>query len=147
MAKINKLATLTMIGSLLLATTQPAMSAIEINEEEFGPSYETMAADAVVGKPLQLVAAVAGTATYVVSLPFSVAGGNAEQAKRKLVTEPWTAMNRCLGCTVSEDKYYKSQNIDPNATRMVIGDQYEISIKTDDNVIVEDPSGVVTEKQ
>ncbi len=146
MAKMNKLATFAMVGGLLMATTQPAMSAIEINEEEFGPNYETMAADAMVGKPLQFVAAVAGTATYVVSLPFSYVGGNAEQAKKKLVLEPWGAMNRCLGCTVSEDKYYKSRNIDPNAERMVIGDQYEVSISTDDNVIIEDPSGVVSKK-
>ncbi len=147
MAKVNKLAMWTMIGGLLLATTQPAISAIEINDEEFGPDYGTMVGDAVVGKPLQLITAVAGSVTYALSYPFSYYGGNVEQAKNKLVYEPWDAMYRCLGCTVSEDKYYKSRNIPPNAKRMVIDGQYEVSIQTDDIVQVEDPSGVITENQ
>jgi len=58
--------------SLLAASTQPALAAIEIDETDFGPSYETMVVDTVVGKPLQLVNAVAGTAAYLVSLPFSL---------------------------------------------------------------------------
>lgn len=71
--------------SLMAATMQPALAAIEIDETDFGPSYETMVVDTVVGKPLQLVSAVAGTAAYLVSLPFSLIGGNADQAQQKLL--------------------------------------------------------------
>lgn len=144
MAKMNKLATFTMIGSLLLASA-PSMAAIEINEEEFGPSYGSIVADTVVGKPLQLGAAIAGSAAYVVSYPFSYFGGNKEQVKRKLVTEPWSAMNRCLGCTVAEDNYYKSQQQDPNGVRLVVGNEYEVIINTDDNIVIDDASGVVSQ--
>lgn len=122
--------------SLLVASMQPALAAIEIDENDFGPSYGTMVADATVGKPLQLVGAVAGTALYLVSLPFSLIGGNADQAQQKLFVEPWDAMGRCLGCTVAEDNYYKSQVNDNNIVRIVVDQPSEILINTNDYVIV-----------
>lgn len=122
--------------SLMAATMQPALAAIEIDETDFGPSYETMVVDTVVGKPLQLVSAVAGTAAYLVSLPFSLIGGNADQAQQKLFVEPWDAMGRCLGCTVAEDNYYKSQVINDNVVRIVVDQPSEILINTNDYVVV-----------
>ena len=121
---------------LMAATMQPALAAIEIDETDFGPSYETMVVDTVVGKPLQLVNAVAGTAAYIVSLPFSLIGGNADQAQQKLFVEPWDAMARCLGCTVAEDNYYKSQVVDNNVVRIVVDQRSEILINTNDYVVV-----------
>ena len=47
-----------------------------------------MAADLLVIRPVSLVALVAGGAVFLVSLPFSAAGGNVEAAKEKLVAEP-----------------------------------------------------------
>lgn len=125
--------------SLLIASMQPALAAIEIDETDFGPSYETMAVDTVVGKPLQLVTAIAGTAAYLVSLPFSLIGGNADQAQQKLFVEPWDAMGRCLGCTVAEDNYYKTQAVDDNVVRIVVDQPSEILINTNDYVIVNQP--------
>lgn len=122
--------------SLMMIMMQPASAAIEIDEKEFGPSYETMIVDTVAGKPLQLVNAVAGTIAYVVSLPFSLIGGNAEQAQQKLVVEPWDAMARCLGCTVAEDNYYKSQVVNDNVVRIVVDQPSEILINTNDYVVV-----------
>ncbi|WP_420230112.1 hypothetical protein ACOBWA_02300 [Psychrobacter sp. ER1] len=121
---------------LLAATIQPTFAAIEIDETDFGPSYETMVVDTIVGKPLQLVNAVAGTAAYIVSLPFSLIGGNADQAQQKLFVEPWNAMGRCLGCTVAEDNYYKSQVVDNNVVRIVVDQPSEILINTNDYVVV-----------
>ena len=122
--------------SLLAASMQPALAAIEIDETDFGPSYETMVVDTVVGKPLQLVNAVAGTAAYLVSLPFSLIGGNADQAQQKLFVEPWDAMGRCLGWPVAEDNYYKSQATNDNVVRIVVDQPSEILINTNDYVIV-----------
>ena len=119
-----------------MAIMQPASAAIEIDETDFGPSYETMVVDTVVGKPLQLVNAVAGTAVYFASLPFSLIGGNADQAQQKLLVEPWSAMGRCLGCSVAEDNYYKSQAADDNVVRIVVDQPSEILISTDDYVVV-----------
>ena len=62
----RKLATTIAGVSFALAIMQPASAAIEIDETDFGPSYETMAVDTVVGKPLQLVTALTGTAAYLV---------------------------------------------------------------------------------
>lgn len=122
---------------IMVSTMLPATAAIEIDETDFGPSYDTMVVDTVVGKPLQLVSAVAGTAAYVVSLPFSIVGGNAEQAQQKLVVEPWQAMGRCLGCSVAEDNYYKTQEVDENnVVRIVVDQPSEILINTNDNVVV-----------
>lgn len=130
--------TITALTSLVLTTAMmhTASAAIEIDETDFGPSYDTMIVDTVVGKPLQLVAAVTGTAAYLVSLPFSVIGGNADQAQRKLFVEPWDAMSRCLGCTVAEDNYYKSQVVDDNIVRIVVDQPSEILINTNDYVVV-----------
>lgn len=122
--------------ALTVAIMQPASAAIEIDETDFGPSYGTMMVDTIVGKPLQLVNAVAGTAAYVVSLPFSLIGGNADQAQQKLFVEPWDAMGRCLGCTVAEDNYYKSQVIDNNVVRIIVDQPSEILINTNDYVVV-----------
>ena len=122
--------------SLMMIMMQPVSAAIEIDEKEFGPSYETMVVDTVAGKPLQLINAVAGTIAYVVSLPFSLIGGNAEQAQQKLVVEPWDAMARCLGCSVAEDNYYKSQVVNDNVVRIVVDQPSEILINTNDYVVV-----------
>ena len=138
MKRTAKYKLLTMMASisLIFASMQPVLAAIEIDETDFGPSYETMAVDTIVGKPLQLVTAVAGTAAYLVSLPFSLIGGNADQAQQKLFVEPWDAMGRCLGCTVAEDNYYKSQVVDSNVVRIVVDQPSEILINTNDYVVV-----------
>ncbi len=137
--RVIKSKLLTVVASVSLAaiTISPASAAIEIDETDFGPSYETMVVDTVVGKPLQLVAAVTGTAAYLVSLPFAVIGGNADQSQQKLFVEPWNAMSRCLGCTVAEDNYYKSQAVEDNNTiRIVVDRPSEILISTNDYVVV-----------
>ena len=47
-----------------------------------------MAADLVVLRPLGILATAAGSIVYVLSLPFSLAGGNEDEALEKLVIEP-----------------------------------------------------------
>jgi len=133
----SKLLTALTSISLVVITMSPASAAIEIDETDFGPSYDTMVVDTVVGKPLQLVAAVTGTAAYLASLPFAVIGGNADQSQQKLFVEPWEAMSRCLGCTVAEDNYYKSQAaVNDNTVRIVVDQPSEILINTNDYVVV-----------
>lgn len=66
------------------------------------PTYAGMVGDLLVARPLSLVAAVAGSALYVVSLPLSIAGGNHHQAANALVRTPmYHTFARCLGCTAS----------------------------------------------
>lgn len=76
----------------------PAISNAENVTER--PSGMEMTADAVLVRPLMLVATVLGTAVYVVSLPFSALGGNAGEAGQTLVVTPFKAtFVRCLGCS------------------------------------------------
>ena len=51
-------------------------------------SAEAMVADVIIARPIGLVSTVVGSAVYVVSLPFSLLGGNEPQAREKLVKEP-----------------------------------------------------------
>ncbi len=51
-------------------------------------SGEAMVADALVARPIGLLTTVIGSTIYVVSLPFSILGGNEKNAREKLVNEP-----------------------------------------------------------
>jgi len=47
-----------------------------------------MAADALLVRPVSLVATAAGGVVWLVSIPFHVLGGNSDEAARVLVREP-----------------------------------------------------------
>jgi hypothetical protein len=56
----------------------------------------------VIARPLGIVFTAIGAVAYVVTLPFSLAGGNAKAAGEQLVVGPAKAtFVRCLGCTNS----------------------------------------------
>jgi hypothetical protein len=58
-----------------------------------------MIADAVLARPVAAVATILGAVGYVLTLPFSLAGGNADQVEERLVAEPASNLfGRCLGC-------------------------------------------------
>lgn len=69
------------------------------------PSALAMTGDALFVRPVLLAATVVGSAVYLVSLPFSLLGGNAKEAGDVLVAGPAKAtFVRCLGCTKSGKK-------------------------------------------
>ncbi len=47
-----------------------------------------MVADALVVRPLGIVALIAGTAVFIVSLPFSALGGNTDKAFEHMMVKP-----------------------------------------------------------
>lgn len=95
-SKATRLATLLLSITLLL----PGVSFAQAIDED--PSAFAMAADLVVARPLLLATTVAGAAVYLVSLPFTLGGGNAKQAGDSLVVKPAKAtFVRCLGCVRS----------------------------------------------
>lgn len=66
------------------------------------PTALAMTADLVLVRPVMLGLTVIGSAAFVLSLPFSAAGGNVKQAANTLVVGPGEAtFVRCLGCTQS----------------------------------------------
>ena len=64
------------------------------------PTAMAMTGDLLLARPIGLVTTVAGTAVFLVTLPFSALGGNVGEAADTLVAGPArTTFARCLGCT------------------------------------------------
>ncbi len=75
-----------------------AAAGSEVVEED--PSMLAMTTDLLLVRPVMLVTTALGSAVWLVSSPFSLAGGNAMQAADTLVVGPAKAtFVRCLGCT------------------------------------------------
>lgn len=63
------------------------------------PTALAMAGDAIIARPLLLVATGLGTVMFIATLPFSLLGGNSSEAANTLVVQPGKAtFVRCLGC-------------------------------------------------
>ena len=64
------------------------------------PGAGRMTADLLVARPIGIVAFGLGTVGYVLTLPFSLLGGNAADAGEQMVVNPAReAFVRCLGCS------------------------------------------------
>jgi hypothetical protein len=97
-ALFEKLPRLTMILGLATVLITPQFAYSDVSEEE--PSAMAMTGDLLIARPMLLVATLVGTAVYVVSLPFSLAGGNEKSTRETLIYGPAEAtFVRCLGCT------------------------------------------------
>ena len=74
-----------------------AMASRTVVEEK--PSALAMTGDLVLVRPTMLVITAVGTGVFLLSLPFSLMGGNAAEAGDTLVVQPAkTTFVRCLGC-------------------------------------------------
>ncbi|KUM39837.1 hypothetical protein [Pseudomonas sp. EpS/L25] len=70
--------------------------------EARAPEAFSMIGDLLIARPLLIAATVIGAGAFVISLPFTAAGGNVGKAGKALVVEPGkAAFVRCLGCTQS----------------------------------------------
>lgn len=136
MELLNKIALAT---ALVITSTTYSWAATEIDEKDFGPTYGSMVADTVVGKPLQVVNLAFGAATWLASLPFTLFTGDTVEARQTLIDEPYYALDRCLGCTPAEDKYWRAHRDNPNQVRLVVDGPSEILINTDQKVVVKAP--------
>ncbi|WAC46489.1 multidrug transporter [Pseudomonas sp. SL4(2022)] len=68
---------------------------------EYPPAF-SMVGDFLIARPLLIAATAIGAGVFVVTLPFSAAGGNIGEAGNALVVEPGkAAFVRCLGCTTN----------------------------------------------
>lgn len=100
-SKFNRLPTRALTAAVL-SISMVASSLSVAQEVEEAPSPLAMAGDAIVARPIGLAITAVGTALYLVTLPFSLAGGNAGEAGKALVVAPAEAtFVRCLGCTKS----------------------------------------------
>jgi hypothetical protein len=88
MFRIVKKTLVILMVSILLA---PALASTAMAEEYFekeDPSGGMMLADFIFVRPIGIAATAIGSIFYVVSLPFSLLGGNPGEAGNALVKEP-----------------------------------------------------------
>lgn len=123
-------------SALSLSLVSPSFAAIEIHEDDFGPTYGSSVADMTIGKPLQVLGATLGTALHIVGLPFSIASHSVEESYDSLVRKPWSALNRCVGCSPAYDNYVKSQDQAQGEVRFTVDGPSEIIINSNGEVIV-----------
>jgi len=89
MKKTYKITVVILIASLSLFLYQgPTVLAQERIKALDDDKAGYMMGDLVVMRPLGIAATVVGSVFYVLSLPFSLAGGNEEEARQKLVKDP-----------------------------------------------------------
>jgi hypothetical protein len=81
-----------MLLALVLALSNvlfvPVIVASDMYSTHEQPSSDQMLADALLVRPLMIGATAVGIVTFVVTLPFSVLGGNVDEAAKALVLEP-----------------------------------------------------------
>lgn len=90
MGTVKKRSLVFLIAAVLLITwaASPVLAKRKQSITGEDRNAVSMMFDLVVLRPLGLVATVVGTAFFVVSLPFSILGGNTGEAAKKLVVEP-----------------------------------------------------------
>lgn len=99
---MNHLSKLFMVlsATLLLSMPQWALASESSSAVVEKPTALAMTGDLVIARPALLAVTVVGTAVFLVSLPFSLLGGNAGEAGKTLVLGPAeSTFVRCLGCT------------------------------------------------
>lgn len=99
MKSLNRVAAMAVVALCAAGAMSPSFAASGFYGAETGPRWEDQVMDAVLARPLGIVATGAGAVVWGVSLPFSVLGGNAGEAADKLVGNPGReTFVRCLGC-------------------------------------------------
>lgn len=74
------------LALILIPLGSAAFGASDYVNDDMTP--ERMAADVLVVRPIGMVASVAGCAIYLISLPFSIPGDNADKVWEKAVVAP-----------------------------------------------------------
>jgi hypothetical protein len=114
--QLTALRTSLRIGIAACVLTMSAMAQAEDFEET--PSVGAMVADTLLVRPLYFIISQAGAVLYSVTLPFTLMGGNSDEAAEAMVVTPLqAAFVRCLGCgktnyAVSEVKEGAGKTID-----------------------------------
>lgn len=111
---ISHISRVMLVISLAFTLSVPqVMAQTNTRVVEEKPSEAAMAADALLVRPTLFAATILGSGLWLVSLPFSLAGGNAKQAGETLVGKPFKGtFVRCLGCKKSGYKKEVKQNTD-----------------------------------
>ena len=77
-----------LVLALVMGSVQASDSSFSSSKRDLHSAGDNVVLDALVLRPIGLATTVAGSAVYVISLPFSLLGGNEEQARESLVVAP-----------------------------------------------------------
>lgn len=92
------------LAALMSASTLMPLNALAEGRYYGEPDDQSMIVDTFLVRPLGLAASLAGAVTWVVSAPFSITGGNAQEAADEMVGKPLNhTFNRPLGDFSPED--------------------------------------------
>ncbi|MEP0201014.1 MAG: hypothetical protein ABJ084_12425 [Halioglobus sp.] len=90
----RRFAAVVMVACLAIPQTLWAKEAVDD-----GPNGFAMVGDLLVARPIGVVMTAGGAAVWLVSLPFTLLAGHAEEAAETLILGPGAAtFVRCLGC-------------------------------------------------
>ncbi|ASK35981.1 hypothetical protein CEK62_17120 [Alcanivorax sp. N3-2A] len=121
MKRAPRLVVTTALASALTFSLATFAQARDLDLEGARPSPLAMVGDAVLVRPVMTVATVGGLALYVVTLPFSLLGGNPGEAAETLVAAPaQTAFVRCLGCTPQQHQRLQAEKRSEAADRRAV---------------------------
>jgi len=88
MHKIIKQSTIFFVIAALVIIPFGSISLAQDENQNVEISAEKMIFDFILLRPMGIVATILGTSMFVVSLPFSAAGGNSKEAYQKMMVEP-----------------------------------------------------------
>ena len=105
--KMKRVITAVALASMM--SVSMAACATDVMENGSGtvsgrPTVWAMGIDAGLVRPVGVAATIIGAGIFVVTLPFSLLGGNMEESAESLVLAPAKmTFLRCLGCTEGQD--------------------------------------------
>ena len=95
-----------LIALIALCCLPVLTPATESAREHQRPSAEAIVFDGLFTRPMAVLGTIVGAGLFVATLPFSVIGGNVDEAGEALVVEPArSAFDRCLGCPQSRSAF------------------------------------------
>ena len=109
-SRARRFAAIVMVACLALPQALLAKEAVDD-----GPNAFAMVGDLLVARPIGVVMTAGGAAVWLVSLPFTLLAGHAEEAAETLILGPGAAtFVRCLGC---RETGYTNKDIDAHHAR------------------------------
>ena len=111
MKRAKRRVVVSVLASTMLFAAMAAPITAQAAESNLDRAGEMeMIGDAIFARPLLLASTVVGAGLYVVTLPFSLLGGNPGEAAEVLVMNPGkNTFVRCLGCTPAQHESLKAE--------------------------------------
>lgn len=87
-----------LVIALISVSSGQVLAAQDCNRVTRETTADIIAADALLARPVGIVATAVGSVLYAISLPFTLAAGGEEAVRERLVEDPARfTFNRCLG--------------------------------------------------